>query len=165
MLVEVAAKLMADEEFNRAGEKVLNDAFADPTFQRIESSLLYAFEGMPKLEVPTKAASRVAQLRIYESHNPTKAKKKIEMFNAGGEIDIFRRVGLNPILFGETLIGPIEPNLTYMLGFDNEDAQKKAWDTFVKDPAWLKLKEDAQYKDTVSTITNLVLRPLECSQI
>jgi hypothetical protein len=88
---------------------------------RVESSLLAAFEGMPKMEVPAATAGnkpRIFELRTYESHSKKANKKKIEMFNKG-EIAIFRRTGLQPVFFGETLIGTKMPNLTYLLVFEH----------------------------------------------
>jgi len=38
-------------------------------------------------------------------------------------IAIFRRAGLQPVFFGETLIGAKMPNLTYMLVFENMAAR------------------------------------------
>jgi hypothetical protein len=87
------------------------------------------------------------------------------MFNTGGEINLFRRTGINPVFFGESIAGSAMPNLTYMVGFDDAEAQKKAWDTFGKHPDWEKMKADPYYADTVSNITNLVLRPSASSQI
>jgi hypothetical protein len=87
------------------------------------------------------------------------------MFEAGGEIAIFRRCGMNPVFFAQTLVGWKLPNLTYMLGFEDPAAMERAWGAFRNDPAWLKLKDDPAYKDTVSTITNLVMRPAAGSQI
>ena len=52
-----------------------------------------------------------------------------------------------------------------MLGFEDEAAMKKGWDAFRADPEWDKLKKDPAYKDTVSQITNLVLRPAAGSQV
>lgn len=164
-LVTATWRLMRDEQFVRAGAAVLDAPLNDPAYKRIEISLLSAFIGMPELEVPTQAETRLLQLRIYESHSVKKGQKKIEMFNAGGEIEIFRRVGLAPVFFGESLAGPKMPNLTYMLGFENQEALDKNWEAFRQDPAWLKLKDDPQYKDTVSNITNLILRPAAGSQI
>lgn len=159
------AKLMADAEFLKAAAAVMEAPMKDPLYQRIESTIMLAFDAVPHVEIPSKRETRVLQLRIYESHNETKAAKKVEMFNQGGEVDIFRRVGMPPVFFGQSLVGPKLPNLTYMLGFDDMDAQKRGWDAFIKDPAWLKLKADPQYADTVSNITNLMLRPVEGSQI
>ncbi len=137
----------------------------DPAYLRIESSLMLAFDGVPKVEVPPKTPGRLFQLRTYESHSQAKALKKVEMFNEGGELAIFRKCGMQPVFFGETLIGPNLPNLTYMLTFPNADAQKKAWKAFLAHPDWKRLAADPQYKDTVSRITNRVLRPAACSQI
>ncbi len=72
---------------------------------------------------------------------------------------------MQPVFFGQSLVGSKLPNLTYLLAFDDPAAQKTAWDAFRADPARLKLKEDAAYKDTVSTITNLILKPTAASQI
>ena len=160
-----AQRLWADAEYQKAGAAVLDTPKDAPAYKRIETWLMLAFDAVPKVETPTKKDSRVFQLRTYESHSDMKARKKIEMFNAGGEVAIFRRTGVNPVFFGETLAGTKIPNLTYMLGFDDAQAQKAGWDAFMKDPEWIKIRDDAQYKDTVSNITNLVLRPAACSQI
>jgi hypothetical protein len=158
-------RLAADAEFQKAGAAILDAPKETAGFKRIESSLMLAFDGCPKVEVPTKKATRVFQLRIYESHSDARARKKIEMFNTGGEIALFRTTGMNPVFFGQTLIGTKLPNLTYMLGFDDMDANKAGWDKFTKSPEWDKMKNDPQYKDTVSNITNILLKPLACSQI
>ena len=158
-------QMMADAEFCKAGKAFLDAEKSAPAFQRIESVLMLAFDGVPKVEVPTKKDSRIFQLRIYEAHSVKKGLKKIEMFNTGGELAVFRDTGMDPVFFGETLIGALVPNLTYMLGFDDEAAQKAAWKKFGGDPRWDKLKKDPQYKDTVSRHTNIMLRPAACSQI
>jgi hypothetical protein len=85
--------LSSDADYRKAAASVLNAPKSDPTYERVESSLMLAFEAIPKLETPTKAKSRIFQLRVYESHNSLAAKKKIEMFNTAGEIAVFRKVG------------------------------------------------------------------------
>jgi len=158
-------RMWADAEYQKAGAAVLSAAKESPAYKRVESWLMLAFDAVPKVETPTKKETRVFQMRTYESHCDAKAFKKMEMFNTGGELAIFHRAALPPVFFGQTLAGPKMPNLTYMLGFDDMDAQKAAWDKFGKDPEWTKLKDNPQYKDTVSNITNLMLRPAACSQI
>lgn len=158
------ARLAADSAYG-AALAGLNDDPKDPAYARYESSLLLAFDAVPKVEVPTRAASRVLQLRIYEAHNAERSRRKVRMFNEGGEIAIFRAVGMNPVFFGHAFAGANLPNLTYLLAFGNAAAMKSAWDAFGKHPDWLKLKDDPLYRDTVSRITNLVLRPAEGSQV
>jgi hypothetical protein len=158
-------RLANDPTFTSEGASVLEAAKGQPAYTRFESSLLLGFDDAPRVEVVSKAPGRLAQLRIYESHNDERALKKIAMFNEGGEIAIFRKCGMPPVFFGQALIGTKLPNLTYMLAFDDEEAQKKAWAAFGADPEWKALRSDPTYADTVSRITNLVLRPTPSSQI
>lgn len=163
-VVNSTSLLMADKEYRKAGLEFVEAPLADPAYVRMESSLMVAFKDIPKLEVPEKK-SRIFELRIYESHSFKANKKKIEMFNEGGEIAIFRKTGLTPVFFGETLFGPQMPNLTYMLVFDNLVDRDKKWDVFRNHPDWKKLRSDPAYKDTVSNITDFILRPTSYSQI
>lgn len=136
----------------------------DPVYDRIESSLLLAFEGMPQMKVPAKK-DRIFELRIYESHNEKAGKQKVKMFNAGGEIAIFNQTGLTPVFFGEALVGTRLPNLTYLLTFDNMEARERNWKQFGSHPDWVKLKDQPEYADTVSKITNIFLAPAAYSQV
>ena len=158
-------RLLADGEFLKAGAPFLDLPKKDPLYRRVESSLMLAFDQCPKVEAAPKAATRVFQLRTYESHSVKKGQKKIHMFNAGGEIALFRTCGMQPVFFGETLIGAKIPNLTYMLVFENDDARKANWRKFLTSPEWKKLSRMPVYKDTVSGITNIFLRPTPCSQL
>lgn len=167
-LLTTPGKLAADAEYQKAGEAFLNAPFADPAYVRVESSLMRAFSHMPKIETPDFAAakkSRIFEMRTYESHSAKFGQKKIEMFNEGGEIAIFRKTGLNPVFFGETLVGPRMPNLTYMLCFESIEHRNKQWSVFGSDPDWKALSGREEYKDTVSNITDYILRPTAFSQI
>jgi hypothetical protein len=160
-------RLAADAEYGRAGAAVLDAPLADPAFVRVESSLLRAFEAMPTLEPSAgagTAASRVFELRTYESHSDRAALNKLGMFNAG-EVPIFRRAGLAPVFFGETLVGAKMPSLTYMLTFPDMAARDRAWSAFGGDPAWKALSADPQYRDNVSAISDVILRPAAYSQV
>jgi len=159
-------KLMADAEHLQKGAAFWNAPAAASAFKRMESSLFLAFKGMPTLETPVKSPGRVYQLRIYESPSVKTGQKKIEMFNDAGEIKIFREVGLNPVFFGEALVGTKLPNLTYMLGFESAEDMKAAWKKFGGHPEWKKLKGMAEYadKEILCGITNIVLKPAEYSQ-
>ena len=164
-LAMLARTLDQDAAYRAAGRAVIEAPRNDPAFVSLESSILIAHDQVPKVEVPTTAATRVLQLRIYRGHNEDRSLRKNEMFDVGGEIEIFRRTGLNPVCFGRGIAGKSLPNVTYMLGFESPEAQAAHWKTFVSDPAWTKLKNDPVYADTEPTITNLVLRPSAASQI
>ncbi len=164
-VLTLADRLLADKEFLEKGAPLLQSAADDPPYLRMESTLFLAFDHMPKMALPAKGPGRLFQLRVYESATRAKNKKKIEMFNEGGEIRIFLKTGLTPVFFGEAIIGPRMPNLTYMLGFDSKEEMNAAWKRFLEDPEWLKLKADPQYQNTVSNIINLILLPAAGSQV
>jgi hypothetical protein len=163
--VAKAADLLGEAVVQKAGAAYLGSPATDPVYERVESWLTRGIEGLPAMKLPPKG-SGLYQLRIYESHGERAAKKKIEMFNIG-ELEIFQRCGLAPVFFGETLVGPLMPNLTYMLAFSDPAAKDQAWNTFRNDPAWAKLKATPGFtdKEIVSRITNLLLVPASCSQI
>lgn len=164
--VDMLPRLVDDPAWSSAtAEAILMAPKDDPAYERFESSLLLAFEGHPKLEVASNKDTRVVQLRIYESHTIERHLKKVAMFNEGGEIEIFRKAGMNAVFFGQALVGSLLPNLTYMLQFDDMAAMEAAWDAFRNHPDWKTLSQDQEYKDTVSRITNLVMRPLAASQV
>jgi hypothetical protein len=165
-LIAVAGTLAADEEFQKKGAAFLDAPADKPAFKRMTSSLMLAFEGMPKLEAPTERPGRIFQLRIYESPSAKTGLKKIEMFNTA-EIAIFRKTGLRPVFFGQTLIGEKMPNLTYMLAFDSMEESKANWQTFGADPDWKALRAKPEYDDKkiLCGITNLYLQPASYSQI
>lgn len=152
-----------DREYQAAAQEYLSAATDNPAFERIESSLLVAFAGMPKIKLPERGP-RVLELRTYESHSEAKARRKIDMFN-DGEIPIFGNVGLDPVFFGETLIGSRVPNLKYMLATADLESNKAGWERFVVDKDWVAMRDLPKYADTVSKIHKLYLAPTDYSQV
>jgi hypothetical protein len=166
--VTLTLRLSEDQEFLEKGADFIDAPADNPAYKSMEVQFMAAFEGMPKLERPTEAPTRVFQLRTYESPSEKAGLKKIEMFNTA-EIAIFRKVGLHPVFFGRTLAGTKMPNLTYMLGFQDMAESKANWKKFGADPDWQKLRAIPEYVDKEiirkGGITNLYLKPASCSQI
>jgi hypothetical protein len=153
----------------KAAEPFWNAPATAPAFVRVESSLLAAFEGWPKLTPPAAAAhngKRIFQLRTYESPSSQAHVRKVEMFHHG-EFEIFQGAGFGQVFYGDTLIGPRMPSLTYMLSFPDMNDMNAKWDLFRAAPAWNKLRNSPRYnyEEIVSSVTNLVLNPAACSQI
>ena len=71
------------------------------------------------------------------------------------------------MFFGDTLIGPHLPNLTYMVSFPNLSELNAKWDAFNAVPGWKKLRSSPTYtfEPIVSNISNLILNPTTYSQI
>jgi hypothetical protein len=166
-VVSLRERLASDATYARAGAAILDAPLSDPAFVRVESTLLRAIEAMATLEAPDESRrtpSRILELRTYESHSDRAALNKLQMFNAG-EVPIFRRTGLTPVFFGETLVGARMPGLIYMLAFADMSARDRAWSAFGQDPAWKTLSADPQYRENVSAISDVILRPTAYSQI
>ncbi len=162
----ITDKMSKDAELNVKGAAYLNVPAKQPAYERIESSLLKAFAHWPALVAPEKKA-RILELRQYQSASEEAGKRKIDMFNNQGEINIFKRLGFNPVFWGETVIGAQRPNLTYMLTFDDLDAKNAHWKAFGADPEWVKIKSIPENADAllVSKITSTLLVPAEYSQV
>jgi hypothetical protein len=145
----------------------MNRGKSEAPYVRMDTSLLRAMSGMPKLSVPPSTAEKkpwIFELRTYLSPTEGKGANKIEMFNAG-EIEVMKEVGLSPVFFAGTIAGPQMPNLTYMVSGADMDQHKQHWRGFGPNPVWKKLSADPQYKDNVSGIQNVFLKRTSASQI
>jgi NIPSNAP len=168
-LVAVDLELAKDAVFMKAAEPYWNAPAAQPAYVRVESSLMAAFEGYPKLTPPASSAThakRIFQLRTYESPSEQDHVRKVEMFHHG-EFEIFAKAGCGAVFYADTLIGPRLPNLTYMLSFANMQELETGWQKFSSDPDWQKLRSDPRYafESIVTNVSNLILTPTGFSQI
>ncbi len=167
------------EEMETAGERIRQDsgfrtAFeqmetgAEPPFDSADRVLLrptdFSPEVVPLREKPK--TPRVFELRVY--HSPTERQLRYvhERF-AGPEIKIFHRSGVHPILYTDTLVGPLMPNLTYLIPFDSLADREKAWDAFSADPEWVKVRAESVAKggQIVAQSNITLLRPTPYSPI
>jgi hypothetical protein len=169
VLAELDLRLAQDAAFLKAADPFWNATALAPAFQRVDISLLSAFAGWPRVTPPAASATkgkRIFQLRTYESPSNGDHVRKVEMFHAG-EFEIFLNAGFHPVFFGDTLLGSRLPNLTYMLSFSDQGELEAKWNVFRNDPAWKKLSTSPRYSSDqlVTNITNLILSPLDCSQI
>ncbi|HEY3988257.1 MAG TPA: NIPSNAP family protein [Acidobacteriaceae bacterium] len=168
-LATIDLRLRQDSSFLKAAEPFWNAPSTAPAFLRVESWLLAAFEGWPRLTPPAATATkskRIFQLRTYESPSDQDHVRKVEMFHKG-EFEIFQKAGCHPVFFGDALIGSRLPQLTYMLSFTNLTELEAGWAAFSSDPNWKKLQSSPRYayESIVSNISNLILSPLAASQI
>jgi NIPSNAP len=160
--------LADDAEYRTGIRKWSLYRLEEPPFTSMESRLLKAFAGMPRLELPEPSASktvgRVFELRLYESHTFEHARKKIGMFD-NGEIELMRDTGLGPVFFGETIHGGNMPCLVYMLSASDAGSHRQHWQKFLEDPRWIEMRDKPEYKDTVSRIRSWTLTPAEFSDL
>ena len=160
--------LQKDKQFESIGAEYLNAPFNDLPYARLESILLYAFSGMPKMEVPKHATpiqERIYELRSYEGHTEKIFKNKVKMFNDGDEVGLFKRLGFNAVFYAEVIAGSRMPNLMYMTTFPNKTSRDEHWKAFSADPQWKTLSGMSEYKNNVSKIDIFFLHPTDYSDI
>lgn len=155
--------LRSDQQFAQA--KTAYDQIPQESlvYERYDSALMLAFDGMPQLAVPAKSP-RLFELRIYEGYSEDAVRRKVKMFNEG-EIDIFRKVNIKGVFFGENITGKGLPCLTYLSVYDDMAARDKAWKEFLAHPDWLRMSKLPEYANTVSRIHRVFLEPTAYSQI
>ena len=167
-LEKIEASLAKDKEYQSQGIDYINAAFDNPPYERIESVLLLAFPKQPEYFVPkynTPKSEQIFELRSYQSATEKIHLKKVEMFNEGGEVGIFKSVGSNAIFYGQVISGSAMPNLMYMTSYENMKSNEEHWDAFRNHPDWKKLSGMEEYKNTVSHIDKWLCHPTDYSDI
>ena len=86
-LATLDLRLTEDAEFMKASAAFWGAPASAPAFVRVESWLMSAFAGWPKIVAP-KSEKRIFQLRTYESASYAAHILKVQMFNEA-EIGIF----------------------------------------------------------------------------
>lgn len=166
--VSVSADLNADAEVQKSGAAYLQTPRASAPFERVDTWLLRAFKSLPKLEVPafsrSRTATRVFEMRTYESYSEAKALAKMAMFD-DGETQLMKDLGMAPVFFGQALAGKDLPHLTYITSGPDLKSHLDAWSKFGPDPRWIAMKDLPQYADSVSSNIPRFLAPTAYSQI
>ena len=158
--------LSSKEDHDPKAKEYVNSDYTNPPYARIESVLLQAFSGMPKMETPQlngARSARVYELRSYEGPTEKIHLNKVQMFNKGDEVGLFKRLGFNAVFYAEVISGNRMPNLMYMTTFDNMTSHDEHWKAFGNDPYWVNLKAMPEYQHNVSKINIYLLRPTEYS--
>ena len=164
--LELEDKLAKDKTYLIAGADYLNATYKQPPYLRIESILLKAFSDHPFLTKPalnSARSSRVYELRSYESATEAIYHNKVDMFNAGGEIKLFKRLAFNAVFYGEVVSGAKMPNLMYMTTFADQQSRDAHWKSFVDSSEWKGLIAMEKYKNNISHIDITFLYPTDYS--
>jgi len=158
--------LANDATHQESGKAYLGAAHDNAPYQRIESIFMKAFVDMPKMEPSSLEGprnERIYELRSYEASTENLYWSKVDMFNAGGEIQLFDRLDFHAVFYAEVLAGTNMPNLMYMTTHKNRETRDANWNAFVKSPEWEKLKVMPKYQNTVSRNDTRLLYPTEYS--
>lgn len=164
-LLSLITRLQKDKQFITSSQ-YFDTGYQVPPYQRIENIVLQAFPLAPTMNLPKLTGTvkdKVYELRSYESATEKLFHNKVQMFNEGGEINIFSRLNFNPVFYAEVVAGSRMPNLMYMTSFENKAARDAHWKAFGEDPDWKKLSALPEYQHNVSKINIWFLQATEYS--
>ena len=155
-----------DQVYQQAGKAFLDAPYNNPPFIRYETVFMKAFKNMPEFRKPsytTPRSERIYELRSYESATEAKAAKKREMFNEGGEIGIFEKVGSNAAFYAQVLYGSKMPRLMYMTTYADMKSHDDHWVAFRNSVEWKTLSGKEEYKNSTSKTNPYLLHPTDYS--
>lgn len=167
-LLKLPQHLATDKAHNGDGKDYVDAAFDQPAYLRMETIILEAFPGMQQMALPalqSPKSERIYELRSYESASEKLHQNKVDMFNKGNEVGIFKRLGFNAVFYADVLSGSHMPNLMYMTTFDNMASREEHWKAFNNDAEWKQLLPRPEYAHNVSHQDIIFLHPAEYSEI
>lgn len=160
---EAVQAMKTDATFLEAAQTYMKHPADSPVFERYETFLAEAFDGIPRIKTPDKDRG-LFELRIYESYNEDAGHRKVKMFN-DEELPLFEKVGLHPVFFGQLFAGRYMPALAYMLWFKDMEQRNANWDVFRNHDDWNTMRVKPEYANTVSKVRKIFLTPMDFSQI
>lgn len=160
-LTDLPGKLLKDNTYQLAAKNYMDAVYNNPPFKRMEKIIAKAFSKAPALTLPALSApkaERVYEFRSYESPTEKLYRNKVQMFNEGGEVALFKRLNFNAIFYADVIAGSNMPNLIYMTSFENMADRDAHWKTFSADPEWKKLSTDPIYQRNVSKAEVILMK-------
>ena len=144
--------ILADAVYMESGKAFLDADTAHLPYVRVESTMLEAFPDQPKL-IPTTLKlnpDALYELRSYESPTRQLHITKVDMFNSGGEVALFKRLDFQAVFYADVLSGSRMPNLVYMVVFADAASREEHWKAFGASPEWKKISTDPKYRNNIS---------------
>jgi NIPSNAP len=165
-VVELKMAMTKDNEYQANGKSYLDATYKNPPYNRMENILLQAFHLAPLLTLPKLTApkgERVYELRSYEGATEKIFQNKVQMFNEGGEITLFKKLNFNAVFYASVIAGSTMPNLMYMTSFENMADRDAHWKSFSAAPEWKTLSAMPEYQNNVSKNVTSFLRATDYS--
>lgn len=167
-VLKLDKKLAKDQQYATDGKTYLDAVYTDIPFERLESIVLKAFDNAPNFMLPNLKSpkkERVYELRSYEAPTEKYFLNKVQMFNKGDEIGLFKRLNFNAVFYGEVVAGSRMPNLMYLTTFENKADRDAHWKAFSADDYWKKLSAMPEYQHNVSKNDTKFVYPTDYSDI
>lgn len=131
---------------------------------RVESIFMKATDFSPKI-TSSKKKNRVFELRTY-TQAPDKLEVLLTRFR-NHTLALFEKHGMTNMPYWTTVEKEgVQPKLVYFLAHNSEDAGKKSFENFVKDPEWIRVKTDSEKNGKViEKLESVYMKALPFSKI
>jgi hypothetical protein len=159
---KVRNALLNDEIFREEALSFFNETAPNPVYSEYTTFLCEAFDKIPVMKKPDNERT-LFEFRLYHSPNEDANQRKIKMFNTE-EIDLFDKVGINSVCYGEIMAGSSMPALIYLTWYKDEETRNEAWKKFGAHPDWAVMKKKSEYSNTATNNQSILLEPLPYSQ-
>lgn len=138
---------LADPDWQKAAKESEKDG---RLVTKIDSTFLTATDYSPKPKAEKAKEDRVFELRTY-----TATAGNLDNLNArfrNHTLKLFEKHGMTNVAYWGVLKGQKgdDTQLVYLLAHRSEDAAKKSFDAFRKDPAWVKAKAASEEKGSLT---------------
>jgi hypothetical protein len=163
VFLKVKHAVWEDAVFRRESEEFYRQTATAPVYSNFETYLSEAFDKIPVHRLPDPSRT-LFEIRIYHSPNEEANQRKIRMFNRE-EIDLFDRVAIHSVLYGNILAGPRMPALLYLTWYKDEETRGEAWKQFVNHPEWKRMSSLPEYANTATNNQSIFLSPMPYSQL
>lgn len=160
---QVKRAIWQDPIFVKAAQPFYEATAPSPLYINFETYLCEAFDKIPVHRKADPCRS-LFEIRLYWSPNEEANQRKVRMFNRD-EIDIFDKVGIHSICYGEILAGPRMPALLYLTWYKDEASRAEAWHKFGQHPDWLRIRDMEEYANTATNNQSIFLTPMPYSQL
>lgn len=160
---KVKNNIRKDPEFRQKAQTFYDATAPSPVYSNFETYLCEAFDKIPVHRLPDPSRT-LFEIRLYWSPNEEANQRKVQMFNID-EIDLFDKVGINSVCYGDILAGPRMPALMYLTWYKDEPTRSEAWKKFGSHPDWKRMKDLPEYAHTATNNQSIFLSPLPYSQL
>lgn len=101
----------------------------------------------------------VHELRVYTCL-PGQLPRLLQRFETA-TLSIWSRIGIRPVGFWKTLVGPSNNDLTYLLEWTSLAEREKLWALFLADPEWIEARRESERGGPiVANIASSLLEPV-----
>lgn len=101
----------------------------------------------------------VHELRVYTCL-PGQLPRLLQRFETA-TLAIWERIGIRPVGFWKTLVGPSNNDLTYLLEWTSLAEREKLWALFLADPEWIEARRESERGGPiVANIASSLLEPV-----